>query len=360
MTKVYLLCALLSLSIMSCTGIWNDGGGEMTEKYKATLRALGAVPVSELDRKFWGDEQGQTAYLKGERVDINGWLSPYWAKSSIFLTDAEKERLGIPKKPLTYSEFISLLDVDAYNKTKHPLQFAIMAFVLENMLTEGIEIVDPDGFIKVYDAGIGLEERALSLLKGHVNSDEVMRLYEKHGDTRLLDVFPVPRPEEEKYIEFLRTVAEKEPNRGWFALSLLYTMDKATYKVPFRDFMISKVRATDNSGARIAMYRALVEIEDEKSVEFLAESLLNDPVTESREAIIRAALAGNMCPKKLVDSVIQLAKGVGEEHKSVTVSRMVDQWRHSLREYLIWVKGNNLCDAETRTNAEGALELLKR
>jgi hypothetical protein len=364
MTKVsrYSLFVLLSLSIfniMSCTVVGNDRSGDMTKKYKVTLYALGAVQVSELDRKFWSDEKGQAVRLKGERIDVNGWLSPYWAKSDSFLTDAEKQRYGIPKKPLTYAKYISLLDVDGYRKAKHPLQYAIMAFVLENMLTQGVEVEEPGDIVRVYEARVGLETRALKLLKNRTTSVEAMRLYNKHGDTRLLDVFPVPKPQEEDYIRFLGALAEREPDQRFHALSLLYAMDKVTYKTNFRDYMVLRIRKSDSWLERGRMYRALVEIGDQKSVESLADSLLKDPVTECREAIIRAALARNLWSKELVGSGIQLAQGLGGQHRTVTPSRMEGQWRHILREYLLWARDHNLCDAATRTAIEGALELLQ-
>jgi hypothetical protein len=331
----------------------------MTEKYKAILYALGAVPVSELDRKLWSDEEGQTVRLKGQRVDVNGWLSPYWVKSGSFLTGEEKRKYGIPKKPLTYTKYVSLLDVDGYKKTRHPLQYTIMAFVLENMLTEGIDIEKSGDMVKVYEAKVGLEERALSLLRDHVNSIEIVQLYNKHGDIRLLNVFPVPQPHEERYIKFLSALAEGSSDQKWSALNLLYTMDKATYKVKFRDFMIRRIRTTDSWPERIRMNRALAEIGDKKSLESLAASLLRDPATECREAIIRAVRKGNVWSKELVGSGIQLAQGLGGKHKSVTPSRMAGQWRHKLREYLLWAGDHNLCDAATRNAIKGALELLE-
>ena len=36
----------------------------------------------------------QSAYAKGERVDVNGWLSPYWAKSSVFLMQNKPRKTG--------------------------------------------------------------------------------------------------------------------------------------------------------------------------------------------------------------------------------------------------------------------------
>ena len=120
MNKVYFICTILLLCFMSCKPTDKDEE-EVTEEYIQTLYNLGSVAVTELDQKFWGDEEGQTAYLKGERVDVNGWLSPYWVKTNIFLTDSVKEEYGIPKEPLTYSEYISLLDVDTYKKTENPL-----------------------------------------------------------------------------------------------------------------------------------------------------------------------------------------------------------------------------------------------
>jgi hypothetical protein len=331
----------------------------MIERLETILYSLGAVPVSELDKKFWNSDRDPTVYRKGRRVDVHGWLSPYRAQSTIFLSDADKERYGIPKEPLTYSEYVSLLDIDGYRTTQHPLQYAIMAFVLENMLFQGVEIEDVDPIIAVYEAHIGLEARALSLLKGRVSSDIVMDLYNKHGDGRLLDIFPVPQAREERYISFLQRVAEMEP-RNRYVFSLLYEMDPNTYRVPFRDLMIRAIREPGRGGFHVKAFRGLVEIGDEEAIEILAESLLNDPVTENREEILHAAAKANQCSKRFMDSVLMLARGLGKKHEPETMSRGPDEWQYNLQQYLAWVKDNEGCDAETREEAERALDFLMR
>jgi hypothetical protein len=332
----------------------------MTTDYNTTLYALGAVPLSAIAREFRSDETDRAVYLKGERVDVNGWLSPYWVKSDQFLTGAERDRYVTPRQPLTYAEYAALLNVDEYKRTKNPQQYAVMAFVLETMLQEGITIENPEDIIKVYEVDVGLDDRVLPLLKDRLNSERAMQLYQKRRDARLLDVFPVPSPEEENYIQFLHTMVEREPDKGWNALRLLYIMDKTRYKEEFRDFTIRRVRETDSWVERLPLYRTLVEVGDEKSIQSLAKSLLSDPVTEDREAIIRTALAVNVYSKELVDSVVQLAKGLGDKHESVTPSRMADQWQLTLHEYLAWVKDNNFCDAASQNDVDEALELLKR
>lgn len=321
---------------------------------------MGAVPISKIDRSFWSDETGKALYVKGNRIDINGWLSPYWARKGNFLKNGEKERYGSPRKPMAYKDYISLFNIDEYTKTNDPLQYAVMAFALEDMLMKGVKIKNCSDIIKIYEANIGLEDRALPLLKECVNSDQAMELYNKYHDARLLDIFPLPRPNEDRYIQFLHTLIEKEPNKGWSIFYILYNMDRVKYSELFRDFVISHAHDISNPHDRIGAYHALIEIGDDISLKFLAASLLSDPVTECREAIVNTALTKKLCSKELIQGIAQLAKGYGDQHTPITPSRMVDQWHHILREYLIWAKDNDLCDLNTRTNAKRAFELLMR
>jgi hypothetical protein len=331
----------------------------MTTDYTTTLYALGAVPASAVSREFRSEEAG-AVYLKGQRVDVNGWLSPHLAKGVQLLTDAERERYVPRRQPLSYEEYAALLNVDEYKQTKNSQQYAVMAFALEGMLQDRITIESVDDIIKVYEGDIGLDDRVLALLKGRLSSDRAMTLYQERQDAHLLRVFPVPRPDEANYIQFLRTMAAGEPNRAWMALNLLYAMDKAGYKDEFLDLTIRRVRETVSWRERSAMYRALVEIGDEKSVQFLAESLLGDPITEARETILRGAVSEKVYSQELVDVVVQLAKGLGGRHEAVTPSRMVNQWQFTLRNYLAWVKDNNLGDPAVQNDVKDALELLSK
>jgi len=360
MLKILFKCihGFLLLAIVLSVSNEDAKGQDMNEQYEAVLYSLGSVPVSKLEKKYWHDESGHAAYLKNQRVDVNGWLLPFWAKSDAFLTDSEKERFGIPKAPLTFEGYVGLLDVDRYAESQNKRLYAIMAFVLENMLAEGIEFQNTEPIKKVYTAGIGLEERALKLLKGRLNSDEVMMLYNTHKDARLLDVFPVPRPQESDYIAFLREVSEAQSAKGWTAFRQLYVMDRASYKAPFRDLLILKARKSDSWTDRMKMYEAIVDIGDETSLGALQSALMEDSVTEVRESIIYSILAKDMWSRELVKSVIQLAHGQGREHDTVTHSRMIDQWRYNLRSFLAWAGDNEHCDAQTKADISRSLKLL--
>lgn len=331
------------------------------EKYEAILYTLGAVPISKLDKEVQVNKRadGKATYFKNDLVEVNGWLSPRWVKKGGLLTDVVTKEKDIPKELQKYCEYASLLDVDEYIKTKDPLQYAIMAFTLDNLLMDRIEIENLDDIIRVYKAGIGLEERALPLLKDHLNSDQAMDLYSESKDARLLDVLPSPQPEDKKYIQFLLDIAERESDKGWCALYLLYKMDKSAYREKFRDFITRKVHETSSLQDRMGMYSALAEIGDDKSREALATSLLEDPVTEGREAILSAALERKVCSRELVDSVEKILKGLGEKHRSFSTGRMADQWNYYLREYLMWVKDNESCENKTRKGAKDTLELIR-
>jgi hypothetical protein len=328
----------------------------MPNEYEAALLELGATPVSALDKTLWGDETGRTLFLKGQRVDINGWVAPHWTKEGTFAPGPEKERAVAS---LTFAQYVSLLDVESYAARKDPLQYAAMAIALDRMLMDGTRIENPEAIIRVYEAGIGLEDRALRLLRDCITSEQAMPLYEKHPDSRLLDVFPAPHPEDVRYVQFLREVADRDTEKGWLAFRLLHAMDQTVYREQFRDFLIDRIRDTASWATRSRMCEALAGIGDQVSMDFLGNYLSAEPITEVREAILRAALSHGRCPSNFVGSIAQFAGDLDRGHRSVTSGRMADQWKYSLREYLTWAENSDLCDAASQVEARSALDRLK-
>ena len=69
-------------------------------KYEKMLYDLGAFPAAKLTQPYWTNGHPGEVYSKCTRVDVDGWLSPYWAPS--YLTEAEKVQYGIPKKLPSY------------------------------------------------------------------------------------------------------------------------------------------------------------------------------------------------------------------------------------------------------------------
>ena len=59
-----------------------------TQPYEAMLYELGAFPVAKLTKPYWTNGNPGQVYGKGERLDVDGWLPPYW--TPMHLTDAEE------------------------------------------------------------------------------------------------------------------------------------------------------------------------------------------------------------------------------------------------------------------------------
>ena len=72
------------------------------------------------------------------------------------LTDAEKLKYGIPKKPPTYEHYLALIDIDSYKRTHDPLLFLVMRFSLESLGIHKIAVRKED-MLRIYEAQIGLE-----------------------------------------------------------------------------------------------------------------------------------------------------------------------------------------------------------
>jgi hypothetical protein len=351
-----------SLCLVALLSAFGDtvNGQDLDQQYEAALYSLGAVPVSKLERKYWHDQSGQAAYLKNQRVDVNGWLSPYWAQSDFFLNKEEKKRFGLPKPPLTFESYVALLDVTTYRETRNKKLYAVMAFALENMLSYDIQIPDTEAIRRVFAAGIGLETRALKLLKGRIQYREAMQLYRDRPDPRLPEIFPMPQPEQSEYIAFLREVSETQPETGWKALRLLYRMDHDAYWIPFRDLLIHISPKSEDWSNRVQMYRAIVDIGDVSSLEALNRAIGEDQVTEVRESILDALSTKGLWYQPMIEKVIQLAQGGGNAHEAVTPSRMVDQWKRSLRVFLVWAAEYPQCDEQTRTKIKRVLTRLRQ
>lgn len=92
-----------------------------TARYEQSLYDLGAFPVYKLTKPYWTNGNAGKVYGKGERVDVDGWLPPYWAAE--YLTDAEKRKYGIPRKPLSYGQYMAMIDIDTYKRTHDPQLF---------------------------------------------------------------------------------------------------------------------------------------------------------------------------------------------------------------------------------------------
>jgi hypothetical protein len=126
---LYATLSVLVIVVMANRSGW-AADKTATPKYEKMLYDLGAFPVAKLTKDYWTNGNPGKVYGKGERIDVDGWLPPNWAAS--YLTKAEKARYGIPKKPLSYEQYVAMLDIDAYQRTHDPTLFLVMRFALGN------------------------------------------------------------------------------------------------------------------------------------------------------------------------------------------------------------------------------------
>ena len=136
-----------------------------TSQYERMLYALGAFPVGKLTKHYYTNGNPGKVYSKGDRIDVDGWLPPFWAADGTYLTDAEKSAYGIPKAALRYDEYISMLDIVRYKQTRDPELFLVMRFALDELGRQRIAVKKSD-VLRVYEAQIDLEPFARPLLAG--------------------------------------------------------------------------------------------------------------------------------------------------------------------------------------------------
>ncbi len=111
--------------------VWAAEKTEKNSAYEKMLYDLGAFPVTKLTKRPWTNGNPGKVYSKGQRVDVDGWLPP--SRAPGYLRAAERATYGIPKQPLTYEQYLALLDIDTYKRTHDPMLFLVMRFALENM-----------------------------------------------------------------------------------------------------------------------------------------------------------------------------------------------------------------------------------
>lgn len=328
--------------------------------HEAMLYELGAFPVAKLTQLYWDNGYPGKVYGKGERIDVDGWLPPFWAASSDYLTDAEKAKYGIPKKPLTYKRYLEMLDIDSYQRTPDPMRLLVMRFALERMAAERQDVQKED-MLRVYEAGIGLEPFVLPLLNGRLTGDDVMRLVGNHGDEKLLGILPPPQPQDRAYIAFLNeqaSAAKWSIHARQECYELLWALEPQAYRQPYGNFLLVNVKNAEDWWERAGLYEALIRLKNEQSLQAVREGLVHDPVTECRESILRelqeqGEVAG------VIDAILMVANRQDTEHHAHMPSRGSDQWSYSLGEYLKWAKSQKALDAATLQKVDEAIGKLK-
>lgn len=270
--------------------VQTDPETSTTESYEAILYELGAIPVSKLTKPYWNNGEPGKVYSKGTRLDVHGWLSPHLVRRFDYLTAAEKQRYGIPKRPLSYEGYVALLDVKSYQKTKDPLQFAIIEFALEELQRHGLEIKDPDDILQIYHAKIGLDNLALQILKVQgLTGPMVADLYRQYQDDLLFQFLVPPEAGQDDYrlfLERLLTDTSIPRDQRFTVYTRLYESDPKSYLAGYQMFLLENVKQLSNWYDRSLMYQALMEIGDQACVAAVSHALLNDPVAQLRKTVL--------------------------------------------------------------------------
>ncbi len=355
-----LLYATLSVLIIVAVAI-RSGWAEdktVTSKYEKMLYDLGAFPVAKLTKSYWTNGHPGKVYQKGHRIDVDGWLPPLWAPH--YLTEDEKGQYQIPKRPLSYEQYVAMLDVGTYQRTHDPTLFLVMRFTLETMRINGVRARKED-VLRVYEAKIGLEEFAVRLLEGQLSSEDAIRLVTTYGDEKLFAILPAPKRTDKAYILFL----DEQANAAQWpihcrqdAYKLLFAVDETTHRKPYREFLLGHVKMAKDRWERARLYGGLIQLKDEESMAAVREGLVHDPITECRE-IILYDLKKRGEVTSAIDAILVIANEKDEKHHAVTVSRSRRQWSHHLNEYLKWATSQKGLDAQTLQKVDEATEKLK-
>ena len=279
--KSLLNAALFVLAIVTIANATGWAAEKMTTKYEKMLFDLGAFPVAKLTESYWTNGHPGEVYSKGERVDVDGWLPP--DATPAYLTDAEKVRYEIPKRPMSYRQYLALLDVETYKRTRDPTLLLVMRFTLASMLTKSVPVQKED-ILHIYEAKIGLEKPAIVLLHGLLSSDDAMRLLRTYGNEKLFAILPKPQPADKEYIAFLNQQASttKWPiHCRQDAYKRLFAVDEKTFQRPYREFLLNHTKSAKDWYVRAHLYEGLVQLKDEESLKAVGEGLMHDPVTDT-------------------------------------------------------------------------------
>ncbi len=330
--------------------------------YRSWLLELGAVPA-----------EGGGRGLKPSRNDIvHGWINPRHALRDRYVPVAVQKEYGLPKDALSYDRYVSFLCAEQYKKHKAPDLYAAMLFALEEMLRRNIPVRVSQDMIRVYEAGIGLEEQAIRLLaRAKLTRDEALALFERFEDVRLICLLKPPE-QDGPYVETLRAWSNKDGFgiHGRFLLKrLMAEAAPKRFKTDLRDFTIKNVTSVkDNRDSwhssgwwkRLKMYQTLIEVGDERCWDAINRALLNDPITETRERILLVLRKHPHSVTHVMPAVLKMTEDDGTEHRAATPSRMMGGYEYNLAEYLKWARSLPNLNEATREKVKKAIENLRR
>lgn len=341
-------------------------------KYTKILLEVGAISVEDIDRKYWVNSDTPKIFSKGERVDINGWISPYelTLHSGSVLIKVEKPiEKSISKIDLInwYKKYNSYLSLKEYNnKELHPLHFTIMYILVEIMLREGLPIDNKSILIELYKNKVGNRDNFLirikNLLKDNLTYEEAIDCYKFNQDYRTLVLFPTPQKNEHGYINYLKRKIESKNSEiytKWYFYKLLFEMNQNEYKNTLLEYTFRNVLKIDYWHKRLLIYDYISKIKNQLVFKGLSKCILNDPATECREYILYNLCEEKIVDKKIIDSVFLLAQNKGAKHYEFTPSRMVNGWEISMLEYLYCIKCNEGLKSQNKEKINKTINILK-
>ncbi|WP_339734569.1 hypothetical protein [uncultured Gimesia sp.] len=338
-----------------------------SESYKEILYELGAYPVSKLSKPYNNDGHPGQVYSMGQRKDVHGWLSSSWVDNNRYRTKSKYKRYGTPKALLSYERYVSFLDVETYQRTKDPLLFAIIQFTLEDFRNEKLEIKNPEDFLKVYHAKMGLDSLVLRTLKGRgLTSRMVADLYQQYQDPLLFHYLTPPEAGQGNYKAFLEhLLADQKIDAAqrFVVFTQLYQADKPTHLAGYKNFIFENLDQLPDRFDRCQMYAALVGIGDHESVEAVNHALLNDPIAQVRQFLLRELKRQNQFVE-YIDTIHLLSLGKAEKCRLEPYPNMR---RHqpdenilaeSLETYLNWAKKNQTLSPQTKRKILASLQVI--
>ncbi|MBN2497209.1 MAG: hypothetical protein JXR96_21630 [Deltaproteobacteria bacterium] len=335
--------SLLPALLVVCALGWPalcSAGPEEQRIAEAQLVELGAFPVSGLSRPFWDNGHPGQVFSKGERVDVSGWLPPYWARSSSYLTDAQ--RRALPETPLSPARYQALLDVKPYLRARLPLQHAVIRFALEELYQHGLSVPDKEPVLAVFRARIDLDAQALRVLSatGALAGSDVPALWRLRPEPVLLEHLPVPGGAQSVYRRFLEARASQrslDDFHRFLALRALYLGEPASRAAELRGFIGARISKVPFWHHRLRMAFCLLDVGDPESLRIAAWRLLEDPVTETREQLLLEIRSRGLL-QPFVGAAVLLASGAGEPCREVSINRDAYGAIHFVAGYLSWAK----------------------
>lgn len=339
-----------------------------SESYEEILYELGAFPVSKLTKPYWNNGHPGQVYSKGTREDVHAWLRPFWVRTDSYLTKSEKTRLGIPKAPLSYERYVSILDVETYQQTKDPLLFAIIDFTLDELHWRKIKIKNPEDLLKVYHAKMGLDSKVLWLLKRRelIDGPMIAGLYRQYQDPLLFRFLVPPEPGQDDYKAFLEELLvnpKLDAMQRFAVFTQLYQADKPTHLAGYKKFIFKSVAQLPGWFDRCDMYAALVSIGDPESVKAVNHALLNDPTAQVREFLLHELKRQDQVVE-YIDTIHLLSLGRGQKCKVELYFNMPvlqsdeNILADSLKTYLNWAKEKQTLIPKTKQKILASLQAI--